>query len=81
LRVVSDPEPEPVNPLTSWQRTELWALVVVIAVQLWLYQVSVVAAAAWGVLVPALVIHMSFWMVPLVRQQRNPGERGEREHP
>jgi hypothetical protein len=49
---------------------------VVIAVQLWLYRVSVAAAAAWGLLVPVLVIHMYFWMSPLLREQRahDPGE-------
>jgi hypothetical protein len=80
VRAVTDPEPEPVHPLTSWQRAELCALFVVIAVQLWLYQVSVVAAAAWGVLVPVLLIHMYFWMGALVRQQqrRRGSDRSDR---
>ena len=42
----------------------------VIVIQLWLYQVSVPAAAAWGLLVPALVLHMYFWMAPLIRERR-----------
>jgi membrane protein YdbS with pleckstrin-like domain len=70
---VTDPEPAPVAPLTSWQRAELCALLLVIAVQLWLYRVSVVAAAAWGLLVPAFLIHVYFWMAPLVRQQHSQG--------
>lgn len=76
MRAVTDPEPAPVSPLTSGQRAELGALLVVVAVQLWLYRVSVVAAAAWGVLVPALLIHISFWMVPLVRQRHQEGSDG-----
>ncbi len=41
----------------------------VIVIQLWLYQVSVPAAAAWGLLVPALALHIYFWMAPLIREQ------------
>ena len=68
----------PGNPLARWQWAELWALVVVIVVQLWLYRVSVVVAAAWGVLVPVLLIHMYVWMAPLLRQHhREP--RGEQD--
>jgi hypothetical protein len=67
---LTTPEPSPRSPLKPWQWAELWALALVIAVQLWLYQVSVAAAAAWGLLVPALVIHMYFWMSPLLREQR-----------
>ncbi len=67
---MSNLEPEPVSPLQRWQWAELWALVLVIAVQLWLYRVSVTAAAAWGLLVPALVLHMYFWMPPLLRERR-----------
>lgn len=75
---MNGPEPVRGSPLKSWQWAELWALVIVIAVQLWLYKVSVLAAAAWGVLVPVLVIHMYFWMAPLLREQRNPGrDEGE----
>ncbi|MGA8248556.1 MAG: hypothetical protein WB797_16740 [Nocardioides sp.] len=75
---MSTPEPVSGSPFKPWQWAELWSLVVVIAVQLWLYRVSVVAAAAWGLLVPALVIHMYFWMAPLLKQQRGqePGEQG-----
>ncbi len=64
------PEPAPGSPLTSWQWAELWALVGVVAVQLWLYRVSVVAGAALGLLVPALLIHIYSWMTPLLREQR-----------
>ncbi len=71
---MTQPEPSPGSPLKPWQWAELWALVLVIAVQLWLYRISVTAAAAWGLLVPALVLHMYFWMAPLVRQQRSQGE-------
>jgi len=78
---VTDPGPAPGSPLKSWQRAELCALFFVIAVQLWLYRVSVVAAAAWGLLVPALLIHMSFWMAPLVRQQRSLGGSDGHDHP
>ena len=67
---MTDPEPEPVSPLEPWQWAELWALVLVIVVQLWLYHVSVTAAAVWGLLVPALVLHMYFWMTPLLRERR-----------
>jgi hypothetical protein len=62
--------PEPVqqsSPLKPWQWAELWGLVAVIVVQLWLYRISVVAAATWGLLVPALLIHTYFWMAPLLR--------------
>jgi hypothetical protein len=78
---VTDPEPAPGSPLKSWQSAELCALFLVIAVQLWLYEVSVVAAAALGLLVPALLIHMYFWMAPLVRQQRSQGGSDEHDHP
>lgn len=67
--MVSEPEPAPGSALKPWQRTELGALVLVIAVQLWLYQVSVLAGAAWGVLVPALLIHIYLWMTPLLRER------------
>ena len=77
---MTQPEPSPAGPLASWQRAELCALFLVIAVQLWLYKISVVAAAAWGVLVPVLLIHVYSWMAPLVRQQRSQGGRDEREH-
>ena len=70
---MTQPEPAPESPLKPWQWAELWALVVVLAMQLWLYRISVPAAAAWGLLVPALVFHMYFWMAPLVRQQRSHG--------
>jgi hypothetical protein len=72
-RAVTEPVPAPRSPLKSWQWVELWALFLVIAMQLWLYKVSVVAAAAWGLLVPALLIHTAFWMAALVRQQRRQG--------
>lgn len=78
---MTDPEPAPGSPLKSWQWAELCGLFLVIAGQLWLYRVSVVAAAAWGLLVPALVIHMYFWMAPLVRQQRSQGGSDDRDHP
>jgi hypothetical protein len=81
LRAVTDPEPAPGSPLKSWQWAELLALFLVIAVQLWLYKVSVVSAAAWGLLVPALVIHVYFWMAPLVRQQRSQGRSHGHDHP
>jgi hypothetical protein len=77
---VTEPGPVPESPLTSWQRAELCALFLVIAVQLWLYRVSVVAAAGWGLLVPALLIHMSLWMAPLVRQQRSLGGSEGHDH-
>jgi hypothetical protein len=66
---LTSPEPVPGSPLKFWQWAELWSLVAVIGVQIWLYRVSVIAAAAWGLMVPALVIHMYFWMAPLVREQ------------
>ncbi len=75
---MTTPEPVPGSPLKPWQWAELWLLVVVLAVQFWLYRVSVVAAAGWGLLVPVLVIHMYFWMAPLLREQRRQ-DRGE-EH-
>ena len=78
---MTDPEPEPVSPFTTWQWAELGALFLVIAVQLWLYQVSVLAAAAWGLLVPALLIHVYWWMAPLVRQQRSQGGSDGQPHP
>jgi membrane protein YdbS with pleckstrin-like domain len=67
---LSTPEPAPGSPFKTWQWAEIWVLVAVIAVQLWLYRVSLVAAAAWGLLVPALVVHIYVWMVPLLREQR-----------
>jgi hypothetical protein len=78
---VTEPEPAPGSPLKRWQWAELWALVLVIAVQLWLYGVSVPAAAAWGLLVPALVFHMYLWMAPLVRQHRSQGGSDGYDHP
>jgi hypothetical protein len=78
---VTDPEPAPVSPLKSWQWAELCALFLVIALQLWLYKVSVVAAAAWGLLVPTLVIHMYFWMAPLIQQQWSIGGSDGNDHP
>jgi hypothetical protein len=74
-------EPPPASPLKPWQSAELCALLLVTAVQLWLSTVSVVAAAAWGVLVPVLLIHVYFWMAPLLRQQGSRGGREERDHP
>ena len=74
-------DPEPGSPLKSWQWAELCAMFFVVAVQLWLYKVSVVAAAAWGLLIPALLIHVYFWMAPLVRQQRIQGESDRHDHP
>jgi hypothetical protein len=71
LRDVTSPEPPSGSPFQPWQWGELGALVLVIAVQLWLYRVSVPAAAAWGLLVPALVVHVYLWMGPLLREQRN----------
>jgi hypothetical protein len=71
LRHVTAPEPASGSPFKPWQWAELWALVIVITVQLWLYRVSVPAAAAWGLLVPALLVHMYFWMSPLLREQRS----------
>jgi hypothetical protein len=68
---VTTPGPASGSPFKPWQWAELWALVLVIVVQLWLYRVSVLAAAAWGVLVPVLVVHMYFWMTPLLREQRS----------
>jgi hypothetical protein len=66
-------DPEPGTPLKPWQWMELWALVLVIVLQLWLYTVSVVAGATWGLLVPALLLHMYFWVVPLLGEQRSQG--------
>jgi membrane protein YdbS with pleckstrin-like domain len=66
---VTNPEPVSGSPLKPWQWAELWALVLVVAVQLWLYTVSVLAAAACGLLVPALLVHMYFWMTPLLRNR------------
>lgn len=68
------PEPARESPLKPWQWAELWALVGVLVVQLWLYRVSVVAGAAWGLLVPALVFHTYLWMSPMLR-----GPRGQDE--
>jgi hypothetical protein len=68
---LTTPEPVPGSPLKFWQWAELWSLVAVISVQIWLYRVSVIAAAAWGLVVPALVIHTYFWMAPLVREHRH----------
>ena len=79
MRAVSRPEPPPGSALKRWQWAELWALVLVLAVQLWLYRISVPAAAAWGLLVPALVFHMYFWMAPLVREQRSHGASLEQD--
>lgn len=78
---MTDPDPAPESPLKPWQWAELWALVLVVAVQLWLYRISVPAAAAWGLLVPALVLHVYIWMAPLVRQQRRQGESDRHGHP
>lgn len=68
---MTTPEPASGSPFKPWQWAELWALVLIIGVQLWLYRVSVPAAAAWGLLVPTLVVHMYFWMKPLLREQRS----------
>jgi endonuclease/exonuclease/phosphatase (EEP) superfamily protein YafD len=76
LRALNNPERTAGLPLKRWQRAELWAFVLVIAVQLWLYRISVPAAAAWGLLVPALLIHIYLWMAPLVREQSR-HDRGE----
>jgi hypothetical protein len=73
---LTTPTPVPGSPLKRWQWAELWALVLVIAVQLFLYRVSVAAAAAWGLLVPALLVHIYLWMAPLVREQSRQ-DRGE----
>lgn len=64
------------SSLKPWQWAELWGLVLVITVQLWLYKVSVVAAATWGLLVPALLAHIFLWMAPLLRERDDarPGE-------
>jgi hypothetical protein len=78
---VTRPDSAPASPFKSWQWAELSALFLVVAVQLWLYQVSVVAAAAWGLLVPVLLIHVYFWMAPLVRQQRSKGGGDAQDHP
>ena len=78
---MTQPEPAPGSPLKPWQWAELWALVLVLAVQLWLYRISVPAAAAWGLLVPALVFHMYLWMAPLVRQQRSRGGSDRQSRP
>lgn len=71
MAVVTTPAPASGSPFKTWQWAELWALVLVIAVQLWLYQVSVPAAAAWGLLVPGLLLHVFFWMKPLLREPRS----------
>jgi hypothetical protein len=71
LRDVTTPGPASGSPFKRWQWAELWALVLVIVVQLWLYRVSVSAAAAWGLLVPALVLHMYLWMAPLLHEHRS----------
>jgi len=69
---VTTPKPlQQGSPFKPWQWAELWGLVAVIVVQLCLYKVSVLAAATWGLLVPALLIHMYFWMAPLLRQTRS----------
>jgi hypothetical protein len=78
---VRRPESAPASPFKTWQWAELSALFLVIAVQLWLYQVSVVAAAVWGLLVPALLIHVYFWMAPLLRQQGSQGGHHGQDHP
>jgi membrane protein YdbS with pleckstrin-like domain len=75
---VTTPAPASGSPFKPWQWAELWALVLVIVVQLWLYRVSVPAAAAWGLLVPVLVAHMYVWMKPLLREQRR--RDGSDEH-
>jgi hypothetical protein len=74
---LTTPEPAYRAPLKRWQWAELWAFVLVIAVQLWLYHVSVVTAAAWGLLVPALLIHIYIWMRPLLRTQLRDEHRDE----
>lgn len=66
---MTNPEPVSGSPLKSWQWAELWMLVLVFAVQLWLYKVSVLAGAAWGLLVLALLVHMYFWITPLLRER------------
>jgi hypothetical protein len=67
---VTTPSEGPESPLRPWQWAELWAFVLVIVVQLWLYRISVPLAAAWGLLVPVLLVHMYTWMAPLLRDQR-----------
>ena len=79
MRDVTTPEPTSGSPFKPWQWAELWALVLIIAVQLWLYRVSVPAAAAWGLLIPALVVHMYFWMTPLLREQRSQNGSDQRD--
>lgn len=79
LRVVPGPDPVHSSPFKPWQWAELSALVLVVVVQLWLYKISVVAAAAWGLLVPALLIHVYFWMAPLLREQGRHGQSGEQD--
>jgi hypothetical protein len=79
LRDVTTPGPASGSPFKPWQWAELWALVLVIVVQLWLYRVSMPAAAAWGLLVPVLVVHMSFWMTPLLREQRSLNGRDQQD--
>lgn len=76
---MATPEQLQGGPFKPWQWAELWGLVLVIVVQLWLYRVSVVAAATWGLLVPALIIHMYFWMMPLLREQRRQGRSEEED--
>ena len=69
---MTPPGAAPPSPFKTWQWAELSALFLVIAVQLWLYQLSVVAAATWGLLVPVLLIHVYTWMAPLLRLHRGP---------
>ena len=70
---MTDPEQVSISPLKPWQWAELTGFLLVIAVQVWLYRVSVVVAAAWGLLVPVLAIHLYTWMAPLVRQRHADG--------
>jgi hypothetical protein len=79
LARVATREPEPGGPFKPWQWVELWGLLFVVVVQLWLYRISVVAGAAWGLLVPALLIHIYSWMAPMVRAQDTGGPDERRE--
>lgn len=63
------PDTTPRSQFEPWQKAELTALALVVVVQVWLYRFSVAAAATWGLLVPALLIHIYTWMAPLVRAQ------------
>lgn len=49
------------STLERWQWVELWAFSAAIAIQIWLYHVSITAGAAWGFVVLALLGHMVVW--------------------